>query len=425
MEDLIRPEELHLSTSMEYAYRQLVRYAELTSFSFGEEREKLLSEGFLPCRDKREGKRAYEKIREDVIDPGRLRKNCGTDHRPAPTIPADRKRTVYLCDNAAEDPLAKQIAEQVSGNGRARIVRIHHYKDVFDDSAQGFLQGKQSRSLILAKNEGTLIYPGAPVCQDFGFQHFYYTSCVMNCVYDCEYCYLQGMYPSGILTVFVNQEDVFREVEKLLSVHPVYLSVSYDTDLLALEGLTGFVSRWIAFTREHEDLTIEIRTKCAGADLFERTEPCGRVIFAYTISPEEVVRTYEHGTPSLDARLQAARKALDSGWPVRLCFDPLVLIPDGENIYRSLIRKTAKKIPLSKVRDVSVGTFRISASYLKRIRRVRPDSPLIQFPFDQTKGYSHYPGKILETLEGAVIDELKKEIPEEKIFRWEKQGLTR
>ena len=36
----------------------------------------------------------------------------------------------------------------------------------------------------------------------------------MNCVFDCEYCYLKGMYPSANLVVFVNLEDIFAEVEK-------------------------------------------------------------------------------------------------------------------------------------------------------------------------------------------------------------------
>ena len=71
----------------------------------------------------------------------------------------------------------------------------------------------------------------------------------MNCVFDCEYCYLKGMYPSANLVVFVNLEDIFAEVEKRLAAHSVYLCVSYDTDLLALEHLTGYAARWIEFVR--------------------------------------------------------------------------------------------------------------------------------------------------------------------------------
>lgn len=40
---------------------------------------------------------------------------------------------------------------------------------------------------------------------------------MMNCIFDCEYCYLKGMYPSGNLVVFVNLEDIFAELESLLA----------------------------------------------------------------------------------------------------------------------------------------------------------------------------------------------------------------
>lgn len=78
-------------------------------------------------------------------------------------------------------------------------------------------------------------------------EHFYYTSCMMNCVFDCEYCYLKGMYPSGNVVLFVNLDDIFDEVYKLLQKHPVYLCVSYDTDLLAVENIFGYTKRWVDF----------------------------------------------------------------------------------------------------------------------------------------------------------------------------------
>ncbi len=94
---------------------------------------------------------------------------------------------------------------------------INHYKDIFNRSHQDFAAQKKAPSLILAKKTGTLIYKGAPVCQNFGNEHFYYTSCMMNCIYHCDYCYLQGMYPSGHVVVFVNLEDYFKELEALKS----------------------------------------------------------------------------------------------------------------------------------------------------------------------------------------------------------------
>ena len=74
----------------------------------------------------------------------------------------------------------------------------------------------------------------------------------------------------------------------------IYLCVSYDADLVAIESLTGFVREWIAFTKKHENLTIEIRTKSGRCDLWSNYEACDRVIIAYTVSPQRVAAEYEH-----------------------------------------------------------------------------------------------------------------------------------
>ncbi len=112
----------------------------------------------------------------------------------------------------------------------------------------------------------------------------------MNCIYDCEYCYLKGMYPSANVVLFVNLEDIFAEVERLLEQHSVYLCVSYDTDLLAVEPVIGYTAEWMRFTTEHENLTIEVRTKSANVHYFKQQAVTERVIFAFTMSPQRSLR---------------------------------------------------------------------------------------------------------------------------------------
>ncbi len=53
------------------------------------------------------------------------------------------------------------------------------------------------------------------------------------------------MYPSANIVVFVNLEDIFAEVAQKLENHSLYLCVSYDTYLLAMEPITGYVNNII------------------------------------------------------------------------------------------------------------------------------------------------------------------------------------
>ena len=322
---------------------------------------------------------------------------------------------IYVETAVREHPRTKQILQKFPA---ATVIGIDHYKDVFCRNKQNYVLQHQSQNLILAAKKGTLLYEGAPVCQSFGNRHFYYTSCMMNCMYDCEYCYLKGMYPSANIVIFVNLEDYFAQVEQMLEVHPLYLCVSYDADLLALEQITGYVQAWCDFAEKHENLSIEIRTKCAAQDRLGQLHPVSGVIYALTLSPQAVIEQYEHHTPSLKQRLDFASKLIDSGCAVRLCFDPMIYLPDWEQEYDRLFQQVCDVIDMKGVVDVSVGTFRISQDYLKKMRKQEPDCALVWFPFQNENGYYQYPKQLVEQMETFFVDRFSQILPKEKIFRW-------
>ncbi len=325
---------------------------------------------------------------------------------------------IYVEKAAMEYARTKQILSHFK---HAEIIEIDHYKDVFCRRGQKYVLQHKAQNLILAVKTGTLIYPGAPVCQSFGSDHFYYTSCIMNCIYDCEYCYLKGMYPSGNLVVFVNLEDVFDAVKELLKKHPVYLCVSYDTDLGALASVTGYMQEWAAFAKEQENLKIEIRTKCANLP-FPDLKPSPQVIYAFTLSPQTVIDAYEHGTPSLTERIACARQAAEDGFTIRLCFDPVLYCPDWKMHYESMLSCVFAEIDAGKLLDVSVGTFRVSQDYLKKMRKNEPDSAVVQFPYQNTDGVYQYPKVLAEEMEQFLTEQLKKKVPVENIFLWKEKG---
>lgn len=312
----------------------------------------------------------------------------------------------------------KRTQEVLSKFPSSEVVVINHYKDVFCRRKQSYMYQHRSQNLILAAKSGTLLYGGAPVCQSFGNKHFYYTSCIMNCIFDCEYCYLKGMYPSANIVIFVNLEDIFEDVEKHLKRHPMYLCVSYDTDLPAFEKIIGYVDEWCNFTKNHKDLKIEIRTKCANKSLFRSVKADSDVIYAFTLSPQAVIEKYEHYTPSLADRLSCIEMLIRKGCLVRLCFDPMVYVPEWEVCYKEMLDMVFENIDMKKVVDVSVGTFRVSKDYLKKMRKQQPDSAVVHFPYEMENGYYHYPKGLMEKMEYFLAGKLEEKISKEKIFLW-------
>lgn len=300
----------------------------------------------------------------------------------------------------------------------AKVIEINHYKDVFCRSKQSYMLQHRSQNLILAEKQGILLYEGAPVCQNFGNKFFYYTSCMMNCIFDCEYCYLKGMYPSANIVIFVNLEDIFAKVEQMLKCHPLYLCVSYDTDLLAMEQLIGYVREWGIFTQKQENLKIEVRTKCVNKSFIRSVMPVPNVIYAFTLSPQAVIESCEHHTPSLTERLSCIAEMVRKGFSIRLCFDPMIYLPQWREHYAEMLEQVYNTIDLEKIVDVSVGTFRISQDYLKKMRKQEPDSAVVWFPFQNENGIYHYPNELMEQMESFLVERLKEKMSKEKIFQW-------
>ena len=419
-------EELRLSFVLTKQLERLLSYAESLSSEWRDYFQKKREEGLLPVQDKRGGQKFLSAFTAWLL----LQKKQGEQDKKEMDQESEKALPLYPPFShiyIEEALLGGEEAEEILRKfPKAKCIPIRHYKDLFNRRKQNRALQEKSRKLILAKKEGQRIYPGAPVCQSFSERAFYYASLLMNCPFHCEYCYLQGMYPSANLVLFLNVEDYFSDCQRLIQEKgSLYLCISYDTDLLALEELYPFVERFARFLEKEPNLRIEVRTKAGGESLFRRLlkmqlseDAKKRLIFAFTLSPEKIVSEAEHGTAGLKGRLKAIKMAVEEGFTLRLCFDPMLYHADWERLYTKLLETVFREIPMEKLYDVSVGSFRISESYLKAMTKACGASPYTSFPYENTDGYYHYPKELLLKMEGFLEQKLLEKLPKEKIFRW-------
>ncbi len=332
--------------------------------------------------------------------------------------PSDEDRQVapfshiYVERQAKDYPLTGKILERFADK---TVVYIDHYKDIFNRHGQDFLVQKNYPALILSINNSTRIYPGARTCQAFGHEHFYYTSQIKNCIYDCEYCYLQGMYPSGNINIFVNTEDYFNDIRELLKKHPVSLSISYDTDMTALNGITGLIEEWYELAKEEPELTIEIRTKCGATNIFNKLAPIPNLVFAFTLSPSYIADKYEHNASDYESRKKALYKCLESGFTTRLSLDPVLPIADFENIYTEMVDDLFSNPSTSLLKDISIGSFRISKDYIKTMQDVRINH-ITTYPYSINDGICGFDKDTAEHITKIMKDSILKYVSEDKLF---------
>lgn len=320
---------------------------------------------------------------------------------------------IYIEKNVLNHYKTKSIIEYFN---KSKIIIIDHYKDIFSRPNQSFAHQKNSKKIILAEKKDNFVYNGSEMCDDFGNENFYYTSDVMNCIYNCEYCYLQGMYNSANIVVFVNIEDTIKEVREISKNKEIYLCISYDSDILGLENIIGFAKDWYNEAVKNKNITIELRTKSANFKSISNLKPIENYIIAWTLSPEYITKNFEKGTPTFRSRLKSIEQAVEKGWKVRLCIDPILYVKNFEKHYEEMITKIFMEIDSEKIYDISIGTFRVGKELYKNMKQKNKKSYLLAYPFVDKEGYVCYTKKHRKELIDFVNDNLVKHIDKGKIY---------
>ena len=403
-------ENLRLSDTMTYELFNILRYLKIKYGSI----DILKKYENIEVTSKVQAKKLFEEIKNISLQKNSLEKTISPEINKKKISLNNRFSHIYVEKKILDN---KNTLEILSKFRDAKIIEIDNYKEVFSSNNQDFHLQKLGQNLILASNKPNMIYEGAVVCEDFENDNFYYTSSIINCVYDCEYCYLQGVYSSGNIVIFVDIEKVFEEVEELYNkLKSLYLCVSYDTDLLAIENICSFSEKWYHFIKDKKNLKIELRTKSANIDKFLNLDVLDNFIIAFTLSPEGIALKNEKYTASLKNRVKAIKELQNKGWKVRICIDPLIYTDDFEKNYSEMIEYLFSEIDKNKVIDVSIGVFRTSKEYLKKMRNQNKKSEILYYPFECIDGVYTYSDKLKSYMIDFIKEKFLKYINIERIY---------
>ena len=325
---------------------------------------------------------------------------------------------IYHEEGILDHPRSQEILRRYP---RATLIPCTHYKDVFNPGGQSFRLQKKSPSLILARQTGSLVH-SVPATYGIGGIRNFYFSHLLNCLYDCRYCFLQGMFPSAHYVLFVNYDDfqneILRKTEESADEASWFFS-GYDCDSLALENVTGFADSFLPFFAKHANAHLELRTKSVNLKVLENATPLPNVVTAFSFTPDEISEQLEHRVPSVSSRIRAMEKIAGLGWPVGLRIDPLIDCVNFEERYRALFDKLFANLPPDSVHSVSLGAFRVPVSYFKKMEKLYPEEPLFAGKFEKRGNFTGYRQEIEQDRSAFCQDELLKRIPKEKLFQCE------
>ncbi len=322
--------------------------------------------------------------------------------------------TIYIEEQVANHPRTLEILARFPD---AMQIHCERYGEIFNRKAQSFRLQKKNPALILAKKYKGFVLP-TPETYGIGAKENYYFSHMLNCIYDCRYCFLQGMYQSAHYVLFVNYEDFANEIEdKINQIQgKVHFFSGYDCDSLALEPVTKFLDYFLPVFRNNPDALLEIRTKSTQIRTLLNTEPFDNCVLAWSFTPAEIANALEHKTPSVNRRIDAITKLQEKGWRIGLRFDPLIYSSEYKTQYQKLFAETLSKCTPELLHSVSLGSFRLPKAFFKSLQKMYPHEKLFASPLEEENGMFSYKTKIRSEMLGFCSKEILKYIPEEIFY---------
>lgn len=268
---------------------------------------------------------------------------------------------IYLESKAKNYSLTQNILSKFSN---ASIIEIDHYKNIFD---KNIWNRKLSNAIILAKQEHISILPTPPNYWYPG-KAFFFKS-VLNCMFDCEYCYLKWAFKTPFPTIFVNYEDIQNAIEEKINSlrksgynDTIYFYASNYSDIQWLDEMIHFNQSFIPFFEKFPNVLMESRTKSSNINSLlqlnnETMKHFKNTELSFSLNPQSIIDSFEHKTSSLDQRIDAINTLLSDWRKVWIRFLPLLPVENYLPIYTEFITYVKEKIDINRINSIFIWSI--------------------------------------------------------------------
>ena len=317
------------------------------------------------------------------------------------------RQTIYLEQSVRHHPRAAAIIKRFNN---PCVIECDNYREIFNPKRNNFRLQKNHPALIIARKENDWVQPSP---YGIGGKHNFYFSHMLNCMYDCSYCFLQAMYSSAHYVIFINYEDFFTAIEKQVQQvqelnegdggkkmeqenggngkgaggdqakqekaknEECFFFSGYDCDSLAYEPTSKFVAEALPFFAKQPNAWLELRTKSVQVKTLLQKTAIPNCIVAFSMAPDAVARQYEKGTPAPNKRLLAMKKLAQHDWKIGARLDPLIWHDKWQDSYSELIEQLAAAVPNEAMHSITLGTLRFPRSMAATMSRHYPTAPFL------------------------------------------------
>lgn len=291
---------------------------------------------------------------------------------------------IFIEEHLENHPKVLELKDKFPSSEFKLIKKV---EDVFGRVKKPYLQKRTNLNLFVGEKKGQLVKPAPPAYGLSGEPHYYFVH-AYNCIYECNYCYLQGYFQSPDIVVFLNHDEIGDEITRMALEHEekypgekIWFHAGEYSDSLALTHLTGELPHYFNLFRNLPNAYLELRTKSVNIKELIKEEPANNIVISFSLAPEHRVKQNDLKTPALKARLSAIRELHEKGFKIGLHFDPIIYDDAINESYTELIKTLSLAIALEKIAYISIGVVRFTKNVYHQVIKNYPNSDFLADDF--------------------------------------------
>ncbi len=228
----------------------------------------------------------------------------------------------------------------------------------------------------------------------------------INCGFGCSYCTIQSFYDEGRIYLHSNLKEHLTQLE--LDPDKIYhIGTGQSSDSLMWGNRGNLLLYLFDFARQHPNVILELKTKSANISYLINNRPPANVLVTWTLNSRQVIDNEEHGTASLNERIEAARHCADSGILAGFHFHPIIRHKGWQEGYSEVFKQLVENFTPEEVALTSFGTLTYIKPVIRAIRERGEHTQVLRLPLKETAGKFSYPFEEKEELFRFAYQSLK------------------
>ena len=256
------------------------------------------------------------------------------------------------------------------------------------------------------------------------------------CPFGCRYCYLAGtpgVKFSPSVKIYVNLPEMLHEIDRIArrQQRPTAFYLGKLQDSLALDPLTAYTTVLVPFFARHSFARLTLLTKSANVERLLGLEHREHSILSWSVNPPEISTLFEENVPSIDERLDAMRRVVESGYPVRAIMMPIIPVEGWQDLYTQFTRRLLE-IPIERLTLGGICIYRGARDLMERkMGRRNVISEQLDSTFVAGDGRVRFPRMVRQEVYSTIIEAARSLRPDleialclEEQALWESTGLA-